>query len=153
MKKSAGILLYRFREHQLEVFIVHPGGPFWKNKDAGAWSIPKGEFVDGENPLNAALREFNEETGFTLSGDFISLQPARQRTGKWIHPFAQEGDLDPNHLQSNTIHIEWPPRSGQKLEIPEIDKGAWFDYDAAVEKINPGQVPILNDLLVKLGMK
>src|SRR6478672_8278353 len=143
MRTSAGILLFRKTSARPEFFLVHPGGPFWKNKDIGAWSIPKGEFEEGEEPLKAAQREFEEETGVALNGIFIELQPVKQKSGKIVYAWACEGDIDHTIIHSNTIKIEWPPRSGRKIEIPEVDRGGWFDYETASEKMIPGQVPIL----------
>ena len=150
-KLSAGILLYRKNNERLEVFLVHPGGPFWKNKDIGAWSIPKGEYAEGEAPLDAAKREFLEETGFTAEGDFVELGQVRQAGGKLVSAWAVEGDLDPATLVSNVCLIEWPPRSGRKMEIPEVDRGEWFTVDAAREKILKGQVVFLDLLVQKAG--
>ena len=121
-KNSAGLLLYRFRDGNLEVFLVHPGGPFWAKKDLGVWSIPKGEIDEGEEPLGAARREFEEETGFSPEGTFRELTPVRQRSGKIVHAWAVEGDCDPTALRSNTFTLEWPPRSGRMQEIPEVDR-------------------------------
>lgn len=146
MLKSAGILLYRGKGKEREYFLVHPGGPFWKNKDIGAWSVPKGEFEEGEEPLKAARREFEEETGVSVNGNFIELKPVRQKSGKMVYAWALEGDLDHLIIQSNTIKIEWPPRSGKSIEIPEVDRGGWFNYETAKEKMIPGQVPILEEL-------
>ncbi len=143
MKQSAGILLYRFDKKNLEFFLVHPGGPFWKNKDLGAWSIPKGEFEEGEDPLKAASREFEEETGQKIDGDFIPLKSVKLKSGKMVYAWAIEKDIDPKVLLSNTIHVEWPPKSGKRIEIPEVDKGEWFSFDEAKEKINPAQVSFL----------
>jgi predicted NUDIX family NTP pyrophosphohydrolase len=146
IKRSAGLLLYRVREGVLEVFLVHPGGPFWAKKDLGAWSIPKGEIDEGEDPLEAARREFEEETGFRPEGMFRELTPVRQRSGKIVHAWAVEGDCDATAIRSNTITIEWPPRSGRQLEIPEVDRAGWFDSDAAREKILEGQRGLLAQL-------
>src|SRR5215469_7227 len=123
-KRSAGLLMYR-RAHGLEVFLVHPGGPFWVNKDLGAWSIPKGEYTDAEEPLTAARREFLEETGFTASGEFLPLGTIQQASGKVVSAWAVEGDCDPARLVSNFCEIEWPPRSRRKIQVPEVDRGAW----------------------------
>ena len=150
MKLSAGILLYRFREQGIEFLLVHPGGPFWKNKDLAAWSIPKGEFTEGEAPLAAALREFEEETGRVLKGDFITLPPVKQNASKTIHAFALEADLDAASIKSNYIDIEWPPRSGKMISIPEVDKAGWFTEPQAREKIVKGQVEIIDVLLQAL---
>jgi predicted NUDIX family NTP pyrophosphohydrolase len=149
--QSAGILAYRQRDGSLEVFLVHPGGPYWKNKDAGAWSIPKGEFADGESPLAAAQREFMEETGARIDGDFQPLPVRRTRSGKRIHAWAIEAAIDPDKLQSNFFAMEWPPGSGQMQEFPEVDKGAWFPVAQALAMINAGQRPFLADLQKLLG--
>jgi predicted NUDIX family NTP pyrophosphohydrolase len=143
--------MYRRRPDGLEVFLVHPGGPFWAKKDAGAWSIPKGEYAEGEAPLDAAKREFQEETGFTAEGDFVELGQVRQAGGKLVSAWAVEGDLDPAMLVSNVCLIDWPPRSGRKMEIPEVDRGEWFTVDAAREKILKGQVVFLDLLVQKAG--
>jgi len=153
MRKSAGILLYRSRQEQAEYFLVHPGGPFWKNKDIGAWSVPKGEFEDGEDPLKAAQREFEEETGIAIKGTFTALTPVKQKSGKIIYTWACEGDIDHSIIRSNTFPIEWPPRSGKYIDIPEVDKGGWFTYEEAREKLIPGQVPILDELRMMLSKK
>jgi len=144
-KKSAGILLYR-RKPELEVFLVHPGGPFWAKKDLGAWSLPKGEFEDGEDPLDAARRELLEETGFAVEGEFRALSPLRQKSGKTVFAWALEGDCDPAALRSNTFTMEWPPRSGKTHEFPEIDSGAWFDLMEARRRIATGQAGFLDEL-------
>lgn len=141
-KRSAGLLLYR-RHRRLEVFLVHPGGPIWAKKDRGAWSIPKGEYTDREDPLAAAQREFAEETGQPISGRFIELGVLRQPGGKLVSAWAVEGDFDPAILVSNTCTIEWPPRSGKVIEIPEVDRGAWFPLPEARERILAGQLPFL----------
>jgi len=147
MKQSAGILLFRFNKKQTEFFLVHPGGPFWKNKDIGTWSIPKGEFEGDEEPLKAAQREFQEETGQKIDGDFIKLNPIKMKSGKMVYAWAIEKDIDPSILLSNTIQIEWPPNSGKKIEIPEVDKGDWFSLPDAKEKINPAQANLLVQLI------
>jgi predicted NUDIX family NTP pyrophosphohydrolase len=142
-KKSAGILLYRTRDKHPEVMLVHPGGPFWKHKDAGAWSVPKGEYTT-EEPFAAALREFHEETGIVLTPDeAIPLKPIRQKSGKQVLAWAIKGDLDVSKIKSNLFEIEL---SGKKVSFPEIDKAAWFSIPEAVEKINPAQVALLNEL-------
>jgi predicted NUDIX family NTP pyrophosphohydrolase len=145
-KTSAGLLVYRTRDSPLEVFLVHPGGPLWKNKDAGAWTIPKGELAPGEEPLAAALREFREETSLTSSGPFVSLGLVRQAGGKIIHAFAAPADFDAAVIVSNTFSLEWPPRSGRIVEFPEVDRGEWFSLEAAAEKMNAGQVELLERL-------
>lgn len=150
-KQSAGILLYQLREGQPEVFLVHPGGPFWAKKDLGAWSIPKGEFDDREIALDAARREFQEETGVAVSGELIELGSRRQPGGKIVHAWAAEGDCDPASLTSNTFPLEWPPRSGKIQQFPEVDRGEWFDLDTARSKLNAGQVGFLDDLSELLG--
>ena len=144
--KSAGVLAYRKKEGQLEVLLVHPGGPFWANKDDGAWSIPKGEYASGEDAEAVARREFAEELGVALS---VSLQPLgkiRQRGGKIVAAFAAELDLDVNAITSNTFEIEWPPKSGKRKSFPEIDRAAWFDLATAREKINAAQRELLERL-------
>jgi predicted NUDIX family NTP pyrophosphohydrolase len=142
-KHSAGLLLYRFRNGIVEVFLVHPGGPFWEKKDLGVWSIPKGEIDEGEDPLVAARREFEEETGFRPDGIFRELTPVRQRSGKIVHAWAVPGDCDPAAIRSNTFTMEWPPHSGRQQEIPEVDRGGWFAVDLAKEKILDGQRGLL----------
>lgn len=138
--------MYRRRGGALEVFLVHPGGPFWAKKDAGAWSIPKGEIDPSEEPLAAARREFAEETGFTAEGAFLPLASITQAAGKVVQAWAFEGDADPAALQSNSFSIEWPPRSGQQKSFPEVDRAAWFPLDLARQKINPAQVALLDEL-------
>lgn len=144
-KTSAGLLLYRRRDG-LEVFLVHPGGPFWAKKDLGAWSLPKGELDEGEDPLAAAIREFGEETGFTIDGEFRALRPLRQPSGKIIVAFAVEGDCDPAELRSNTFELEWPPKSGKRRSFPEVDRAAWFDLAEARARIIKGQARFLDEL-------
>ncbi|MGZ4034172.1 MAG: NUDIX domain-containing protein, partial [Bacteroidia bacterium] len=135
-KKSAGILLFRFNNNNSpEVFLVHPGGPFWSKKDIGAWSIPKGEF-DNEAPLEAAKRDFEEETGVTVDGKFIELSPLKQKSGKIIYAWALPGDIDATKIESNLFELEWPYKSGNKKWFPEIDKAEWFSITEAKEKIN-----------------
>jgi len=145
-KQSAGVLLFRMKREQLEVFLVHPGGPFWIKKDAGAWSIPKGEIETGEEALQVAKREFKEETGQEIEGSFSELQPVKQKAGKIIKAWAVEGDIDENTIVSNTFEIEWPPGSGKKKIFPEVDKAQWFSLTEASEKINPGQLPLIEEL-------
>ena len=143
---SAGILLFRFRGGKLEVFLVHPGGPSWRHKDAGVWSIPKGLLEPGDDPLAAAKREFHEETGAAPSGEFLALTPLRQRSGKTVHAWAVEGDIDPAAVVSNLFAMEWPPGSGKTRQFPEVDRGGWFTLDGAREKILPGQRGFLEQL-------
>jgi|SRR5688572_260389 len=144
-KKSAGLLLYRRRD-RVEVFLVHPGGPLWAKKDAGAWSLPKGEFDAGKNPLEAAKREFLEETGTAVDGDFVKLNPVVQPGGKTVFAWAIEADFDPTHLKSNTFSMEWPPKSGKVEEFPEVDRAAWFDVSEARNRILVGQVNFIDQL-------
>ncbi len=146
VKKSSGLLLYRQRNGALEVFLVHPGGPIWAKRDMGAWSIPKGEFGPDENPLAAAKREFEEETGFKVEGRFTALTPIRQRNNKLVYAWAVEGDCDAALARSNTFPLEWPPYSGITLEFPEIDRAAWFSMATAREKIFNGQIGLLEEL-------
>jgi predicted NUDIX family NTP pyrophosphohydrolase len=145
-KRSAGLLLYRKRAGNLEVFLVHPGGPFWVKKDAGAWTIPKGEIGVDEDPLAAARRETTEETGFTPDGDFLALPTIRQKAGKLVQAWAVEADCDPAQLRSNAFSMEWPPRSGQMAEFPEVDRGAWFGLDEARTRLLEAQHPLLDAL-------
>jgi predicted NUDIX family NTP pyrophosphohydrolase len=145
-RQSAGLLMYRRRSGGLEVFLVHPGGPFWAKKDLGAWSIPKGGYGDDELPLEAARREFHEETGFTATGDFLELATVLQAGGKVVTAWAFEGDCDPRQLTSNETQMEWPPRSGRKITIPEVDRGAWFPLDQAKKRILKSQSPFLDRL-------
>jgi predicted NUDIX family NTP pyrophosphohydrolase len=146
-KQSAGLLLHRTTNSQLEIFLVHPGGPFWAKKDDGAWSIPKGEFEPDEDPLTAAQREFQEETGFTQTGPFAPLTPVKQSGGKLIHAWAVEAPrLDPSAIRSNTFSIEWPPRSAQSRKFPEVDRAAWFPLPQARAKILKAQLPLLDQL-------
>lgn len=150
-KQSAGLLMYRLRDPEIEILLVHPGGPFWVKKDLGAWSIPKGEYAVGEDLLDAARREFAEETGFTPHGDFIALGTIRQAGGKLVSVWAVEGDCDPAQVKSNLCTIEWPPRSGRKVEIPEVDRAGWFSIDEAREKILKSQAPVLDLLVARLS--
>jgi len=144
-RKSAGLLLYRRHEEQVEVFLIHPGGPFWARKDDGAWSIPKGEFTD-EEPLDAAQREFHEETGFVAQGSFQPLAPIRQAGGKLVHAWAFEGDCDAQAIHSNTFELEYPPHSGQWKTFPEADRAGWFSLPQARQKILKSQEPLLDQL-------
>ena len=151
-RRSAGILLHRGRGAEIEVLLVHPGGPVWARRDLGAWSIPKGECVDGEDPLAAARREFQEELGTAPpDGNPDDLGEIRQKSGKRVRAWAIAGDLDAAHIHSNTFQFEWPPRSGKLMEIPEVDRAEWFGLNAAREKINSGQVPLLDRLEALLG--
>ncbi|WP_040627643.1 NUDIX hydrolase [Mucilaginibacter paludis] len=150
-KQSAGILLFRLISNSLEVLLVHPGGPFFKNKDLGSWSIPKGEFLDDEDALLAARREFKEETGFDITGDFLKLKPVKLKSGKNIHTWAVKGDIDAGAIVSNTFEIQWPPSSGRIQAFPEIDRAAWFTVDGARDKINPAQFPLIEELQVMLS--
>lgn len=143
--------MYRLRAGTVEVLLVHPGGPFWKNKDAAAWTIPKGELQPGEDPLAAAQREFQEELGFKPQGRFVPLTPLKQKAGKLVRAWAFAGDCDPSQIKSNTFSIPWPPRSGRMQEFPEVDQAAFFSLDQAREKLNPAQVPLLEELRQKLA--
>ena len=150
-QRSAGILLYRLEDGNVQVLLVHPGGPFWINKDAGAWSIPKGLYEADEDSLSAAKREFEEETGFVVDGDFLDLGELKQPSGKIVHAWAIAGNLDVSQLRSNTFELEWPRHSGQIQHFPEVDKGAWFDMTTAREKISAGQAAFLDRLLAALS--
>jgi predicted NUDIX family NTP pyrophosphohydrolase len=145
-KKAAGLLLFRRRAGHLGVLLVHPGGPLWAKKDEGAWSIPKGEFTDDEEPLSAARRECAEELGAAPTGDFIPLDPVRQASGKIVYAWAVESEFDPSTLRSNTFQMEWPPRSGRQQEFPEVDRAEWFAMDEARRKILKAQSPLLDQL-------
>lgn len=144
--------MYRRRDRGLEVFLVHPGGPLWAKKDLESWSIPKGEYGDDEAALAAAKREFEEETGFTATDSFVELGDVKVPNGKIIVAWAFEGDCDPSRLKSNTFWMEWPPRSGRRIEVPEVDRGDWFTIDAARERILKGQKPFLDRLFEKVGV-
>ena len=150
-KQSAGLLMFRYRESLLEVFLVHPGGPFWAKKDAGAWSIPKGEYSGDEQSLNAARREFHEETGFAAQGNFLELGTVKQAGGKLVSVWAFEGDCDPAALVSSTFQMEWPPRSGRQAEFAEVDRGGWFPLAEARERILSSQAPVLDLLAHRLN--
>ena len=150
-KQSAGILMYRRDPGGWSVLLVHPGGPFWAKQDLGAWSIPKGEYAAGEDPLAVAVREFEEETGARLKGEFRPLGEVRQAGGKRVLAWAVEGDLDPAGLTSNSFELEWPPKSGRKRIFPEIDRAEWFAPQAAREKILPGQRELIERLARMLG--
>ena len=138
--------MYKYINARLQVFLVHPGGPFWAKKDGGAWSVPKGEYLEDEEPLAAAKREFNEETGQAIDGEFIQLNPVKLKSGKTIHCWAVEGDVDADNIVSNIFPIEWPYKSGKFIDIPEVDKAGWFDVETAKEKINIAQVAFVEEL-------
>ena len=144
-KKSAGLLMFRRRNAFIEVLLVHPGGPFWSKKDIGSWSLPKGEYED-EDPLQVARREFEEETGYPVTGDFLPLTPLRQSSGKIVSAWAVEGNCDAAGIKSNTFLLEWPPRSGRQQEFPEVDRADWFSLSLAREKILKGQAGFLDQL-------
>lgn len=145
-KVSAGLLLYRIEDKKLEVLLVHPGGPYWVNKDEGAWSIPKGEFSSGQDPLEAAKREFEEETGFQVTGNFRKLEAIKQTGGKTVFAWAVEGNVDVLKTVSNLFTIEWPPKSGKQQTFPEVDKVRWFSIPEAKVKINTNQIALLDEL-------
>ena len=148
-KKTAGLVLFRHTSGRLEVLLVHPGGPFWRNKDEGAWSIPKGLIDEGEDGFAAAKREFTEETGGTPTGEAIALDPLRA-SGKILYAWAMRGEFDPATLTSNSFLMEWPPKSGRQQEFPEVDRAAWFSVETAERKIVKAQAPLLRQLLEKL---
>lgn len=150
MKQSAGILLYRNIGTETEFFLVHPGGPYFAKKDNGYWTIPKGELEPAEEPLECAIREFKEETGYLPSAPFILLQTITQKGGKKVFCWAAAGDLDPETITSNTFEIEWPPRSGKMKEFTEIDKARWFNFEEAIVLINERQVPLLEELKMQI---
>ena len=150
-KESAGLMMFRKRAGALEFLLVHPGGPFWKNKNAGAWTIPKGEIAEGEDALAAAKREFEEELGLKAEGSLIELKPIKQKGGKVVRAWAFEGDCDPGQVKSNTFTMEWPPRSGKMTEFPEVDRAEFFNLEKAKEKINEAQIPLLEELVTKLA--
>lgn len=147
MKRSAGVLMYRHGVGGFEFFLVHPGGPFWRNKDAGAWTIPKGMIEPGEDPLAAARREFEEETGFPVDGDFLELGSFKQPGGKHVSVWAVKGDCDPAKLASNAFEMEWPSRSGRRQSFPEVDRGGWFDPAEARDKLLVGQRGVIERFL------
>jgi predicted NUDIX family NTP pyrophosphohydrolase len=149
LKQSAGLLLYRKINGELQIFLVHPGGPFFSNKDAGVWSIPKGEFLNDEDALSAARREFKEETGNIIDGHFIHLKPVTLKSGKTVFAWAVEGEIDAQNICSNLFEMEWPLKSGKKQSFPEIDRGGWFDIGEAKIKINEGQLGLIEDFLSK----
>jgi predicted NUDIX family NTP pyrophosphohydrolase len=145
-RSSAGVLVFRRRAGGLEVLLVHPGGPFWRNRDDGAWTIPKGEIGDGEDPRTCALRELREETGLDYRGELIALPSITQKAGKRVQAWAAESDFDPATLTSNTFEMEWPPKSGKRTAFPEVDRAAWFDLATARAKINPAQAALVDAL-------
>lgn len=149
-RQSAGLIMYRFREGEPEFLLVHPGGPFWAKKDLGAWSVPKGEYDEGEDPLQVAQREFREETGLEARGPFLELTGIRQPGGKRVKCWGFPGDCDPTRLTSNTFTIEWPPRSGRQTSFPEVDRAEWFSLRRLREKILPGQLPLVEELAALL---
>ena len=151
-QRSAGILLYRRAGAQVEFFLVHPGGPFWARKDDGAWSIPKGLYEPGEDPLDAAKREFEEETGIAVEGSFVELGEFKQPGGKIIQAWGLEGDCDASAIKSNLFAMEWPPKSGSSAEFPEVDRAGWFGPEEALRKILKGQWAIVERLLHRLGI-
>lgn len=144
--------MFRRDNGKTEVLLAHPGGPFWKNKDAGAWTIPKGE-IGEEESLAAAKREFYEETGFQVDGEFIPLKSIVQKNGKLVQAWAVEGDLDANQVKSNEFELQWPPRSGKRMMVPEVDRAEWFSVEEAVERINPAQAALVRELEEKLAGK
>jgi predicted NUDIX family NTP pyrophosphohydrolase len=153
-KRSAGILLYRFRAGAPELLLVHPGGPYWTKRDLGAWTIPKGEYEEGESAQDCALRELAEELGTAPDLDveaLIDLGAVRQKSGKVVEAWAAEGDFDPADLKSNSFAIEWPPRSGEQREFPEVDRAEWFEPELARRKILPAQSELIDRLLERLG--
>lgn len=149
-KVTAGLLLFR-RCNELEVLLIHPGGPFWAKKDLGAWSLPKGQIENNEEPLDAAKREFAEETGFSVDGEFLPLNPVRQSGGKVVHAWAVEGDCDPTRVQSNLFSMEWPPKSGTMRQFPEVDRASWFSIPEARKRILPAQEDFLEQLSLLLS--
>ncbi len=145
-KQSAGLLMYRRRQGEIQVLLVHPGGPYWAKKDKGAWTIPKGEIEQGEDALTAATREFEEETGFHPDGDFRPLDPVSLKSRKTVYAWAFEGDCDPRNMKSITFAMEWPPHLGKEQEFPEADRAEWFGLEEAREKIQPGQMAFILEL-------
>ena len=153
MVQSAGLLLFRGKYPSCELLLAHPGGPFWKKKDLGAWSIPKGEVIAGEPLLTAALREFSEETGFSVTGDFIPLTAVSYKGGKQVFAWGLEQDVDPEKIKSNLFEMEWPPRSGRKQSFPEIDRASWFSFEEGLKKIIPAQQSFITELAGILSKK
>jgi len=153
-KLSAGILLYRIKNERPEVFLCHPGGPFYKKKDDGVWSIPKGEFDGAEEPIAAAKREFQEETGQKIDGQFVPLKPIQYKDGrKIVYAWAVEGEIDPQMIQSNLFPLEWPPKSGKYIDVPEVDTGDWFAIESARQKILPALIPLLDDFVQNVASR
>jgi predicted NUDIX family NTP pyrophosphohydrolase len=152
-KKSAGLIMYRYVAGNLEILLVHPGGPFWAKKDLGAWSIPKGEYLEGEDPLGAARREFFEETGFEATGEFRELAAVRQAGGKLVRAWAFAGDCDADQASSNTFTMEWPPGSGKEGEFPEVDRAQWFGLELCRKKILKGQLALIDELCALPGIE
>jgi predicted NUDIX family NTP pyrophosphohydrolase len=152
-RESVGLLVHRRKAGELEFFLVHPGGPFWKSKDLGAWSIPKGELEEGEDPLAAARREFAEETGQRVAGDFLTLTPVRQAGGKTVRAWLLQAEVDAERIESNSFTMEWPPKSGRMASFPEVDRAAWFGLAEAREKILKGQRPLLDEAVRLLGLE
>ena len=152
-KKSAGILAYRLKNKAPEIFLVHSGGPLWAKKDEAAWSIPKGEFTGEEYPLDAARREFKEETGIEIEGDFHPLAPRKQNSGKTVYAWAVEVDIDAEKITSNLFEMEWPPKSGKKKMFPEVDKAQWFSVHDAEQKIHKGQAGFITELVAILNSR
>jgi predicted NUDIX family NTP pyrophosphohydrolase len=151
-RRSAGLLLYRRHGGELEVLLAHPGGPLWAKRDAGAWSVPKGEIEPGEEPLAVARREFEEETGQPApNGEVVALGEVRQKSGKVVTAWAVEGEMDPSTAKSNTFPLEWPPGSGDWIDVPEVDRVAWFGLDEARQRLNPAQVAFLDRLARAIG--
>ncbi len=150
MKKSAGILVYKYVDQEIHFLLLHPGGPFWKSKDIGAWTIPKGEIENGDDPFQTALKEFEEETGTSITGNFIQLNPIKQKGAKTIFAWAVEGDFNCETFHSNTFDMEWPPKSGQLKKFPEIDKAEWYDLETSKMKINPAQFALITEVLTIL---
>ncbi len=145
-RSAAGLLLFRRKGDDVEVLLVHPGGPLWSKRDEGAWSIPKGEIESGEEPLRAAQREFEEELGSLVTGEFVELTPIRQASGKWVHAWALETDFDTTSFKPGTFSMEWPPKSGRRQDFPEVDRVEWFALDDAKRKINPAQIALLDQI-------
>ncbi|TCD07564.1 NUDIX domain-containing protein [Pedobacter frigidisoli] len=151
MRQSAGLLLFRKTDKGLEFFLIHPGGPIFAKRDLGVWSVPKGELDANEEPLDAAIREFEEEVGTRINGDFIELNPIIQKGGKRVLCWAIEGNIDPATLVSNTFEMEWPPKSGKKQSFVEVDRGNWFNYEDAIKAIKDRQIPLLDELISIIG--